>query len=563
MTGIAAVRGWPLEQLGTAVLNLDFGADSLLGTAGRVHGSVAGQVDWTGATHDAVSRQVATETASVRRLVRTLEAAATAGRQAWEEMVPARTLLLQLVDAASGAGFTVADDGAVGPPSASRTADAAYLATRIRSLLAALGDLDGTLGLRLTQLAGLLARDGSAVPHPLGGWAGPRQVIAQLQALPQDARREFWDTLSPNEIQQLIDADPQVIGNLDGVAFADRIAANRLNITRTLAAQTALLGTPFGNPRRVAELKELLAPAPGVDGTPTPRAFLAFDSRGNGRYIEQIGALTPGVPGVGVFVPGTGANLDNSEAQRRRALDLARRSGAPVFVFANGDLPQRITPHLTLDARDVLTDSAADPVPADRLARRLVAFGRDLDQEVAAAAPGTPVTYLGHSYGGSVVGTAEQYGLRADNVVYASSAGTGVADGPWNNANPDVHRYSMTPPGDPIHLAQKLGGAVHGGDPDTAPGVQRMDSGHYSADGPHHGGLVAGTNAHAGYLDDPGSTAFANLAAVLAGREPTPYLDRVPDIVDERTPGLVAQSPAVDVLGAAMKLSAKLLLRLP
>ena len=40
-----------------------------------------------------------------------LEAAAAAGRQAWEEMVPARTLLLQLVDTARGAGFTVADDG--------------------------------------------------------------------------------------------------------------------------------------------------------------------------------------------------------------------------------------------------------------------------------------------------------------------------------------------------------------------------------------------------------------------------------------------------------------------
>ncbi|GAA4739043.1 alpha/beta hydrolase [Gordonia alkaliphila] len=563
MTGIAAVRGWPLDQLGAVVLALEAGADELLGAAGAVQNSVAGAVDWTGATHDAVTRRVTTQSATTRRTAHTVEAAAAAGRQAWEEMVPARTLLLQLVDTARGAGFTVADDGGVTHPSSSRTADAGYLATRIRSLLSTLRDLDGTFGLRLTQLAGLLARDGESIPHPLGGWASPRQVIATLQALPQDARRDFWDTLSPNERQVLIDADPQVIGNLDGVAFTDRITANRISIRRALAYETAMLNTLLADPGRVADLKELLAPAPGPDGRLGPRQFIAFDNSGNGRYIEQIGALTPQSPGVGVFVPGTGANLGNSEAQRRRALDLARSSGAPVFVFADGDLPQKVAPKLTLDPRDALTDSAADPGPARRLAQKLVTFGRDLDHEVAAATPGTPVTYLGHSYGGSVVGTAEQYGLRADNVVYASSAGTGVGDGPWRNANPDVHRYSMTPPGDPIHYAQKLGGMVHGGDPDTAPGVHRMDSGFYSTDGARHGRLVFGTDAHAAYLDDPGSTAFGNLAAVLAGREPTPYLGRAPDMPAAAAVEQTLHGPLPGLIGFTLKLSLKSLLHLP
>ena len=64
-----------------------------------------------------------------------------------------------------------------------------------------------------------------------------------------------------------------------------------------------------------------------------------------------------------------------------------------------------------------------------------------------------PVTYIGHSYGGSILGTAERLGLTADRTLYLEAAGAGVGvDDPsdWHNRNPDVLRFSMTAPLDPI-----------------------------------------------------------------------------------------------------------------
>ena len=67
--------------------------------------------------------------------------------------------------------------------------------------------------------------------------------------------------------------------------------------------------------------------------------------------------------------------------------------------------------------------AAADPRYALDMAPRLVAFSED----VARAAGQRPVTYIGHSYGGSIVGTAERFGLTADRVIYTEAAGAGAA----------------------------------------------------------------------------------------------------------------------------------------
>lgn len=85
----------------------------------------------------------------------------------------------------------------------------------------------------------------------------------------------------------------------------------------------------------------------------------------------------------------------------------------------------------------------------------------------------------------------------------------------------------MTAPGDPIQISQSLPGNPHGADPDTAPGVTRMDTG-YFGDGndPHQRRLVAGLAGHGKYWDDPNSDAFANIVRVVTGDEPTPYVFR-------------------------------------
>ena len=536
MTGIAAVREWPLDVFGAAVMEFDHGADRILETGARAQIALGCDPAWTGATRDAATSRMSAHAAGGRRMVRTLTAVATAGRQAVADLTAARAALLQVADSAAVAGFTVADDGAVSHPDPRRSRDAGYLSQRIGGLLSQVVTADAVAASRLRTLAETLTGSGRVVAHPRGGWAAPADIVRFLVTMDQVARREYWDTLSAAEVRALVAADPKLLGSLDGVGFDARIAANDLAIRAALKDEVA---AGRGQSARAVELRSMLEPVVGPNCTPQQRRFVSFDNTGHGRYIEVIGDLEPGVPGVGVFVPGTGSRLETSREDRRRAAELSAASGAPVLLYVDGRLPQRIVPQAWLGDGDPVGGTALDPVPARELGARLTEFGKALDAEVAATAPGAPTTYIGHSYGGSVVGTAQQYGLRADNVVFASSAGTGAGDGPWRDPNPDVHRYSLTPPGDPIHWAHRFGASVHGGDPDSVPGVVRLDSGRYSDGSP-----VQGWSSHSDYLDDPGSGAFRNIAAVLAA-PPSPRTVSVPPT---SPPSSVSPDPADELV---------------
>ena len=139
-----------------------------------------------------------------------------------------------------------------------------------------------------------------------------------------------------------------------------------------------------------------------------------------------------------------------------------------------------------------------------------MAFSEDVDRRAGAL----PVTYLGHSYGGSILGTAETFGLTADRVVYVEAAGAGVGvhdSSDWHNRNPDVSRFSMTAPGDPIALVQGIPLGPHGADPDLMPGVIRLATGRRLTGVP-----MAGLSSHSDVLNEP-SDAWHNLLAVITG----------------------------------------------
>ena len=68
------------------------------------------------------------------------------------------------------------------------------------------------------------------------------------------------------------------------------------------------------------------------------------------------------------------------------------------------------------------------------------------------------LTVLGHSYGGSIVGSAEAHGMVVDRVVHISSAGGYVSDvHDYAAGECGTHRFSMTDPDDPIQLVQGAG----------------------------------------------------------------------------------------------------------
>jgi hypothetical protein len=161
---------------------------------------------------------------------------------------------------------------------------------------------------------------------------------------------------------------------------------------------------------------------------------------------------------------------------------------------------------------------AADPRYALDMAPRLVAFSECVDRTVDATGRHIPVTYIGHSYGGSILGTAEALGLTADRTLYVAAAGAGVGvDDPrdWHKRIPDVLRFSMTAPGDFIEAVQGIPGGPHGADPDEMPGVITLATGHYD-----DGRLMAGPRAHIDVLNWP-SDAWRNILAVITGDSET------------------------------------------
>ena len=565
---ISAVRGWSTDAISAAGAAAQAAAAALDSCLAAVERSLNDAGSWRGATHDAAQARVTEERDHASEVRNVLNQIADEAKDAATDIAHARAYLIREVDNAIADGFTVSDTGEVTHADPDEDLNAFVRQNRIAMGIDTLAEFDTDYGRRISDLASDIAAMVNGQPDvtlPGGTRADPDDVVAGLRNLPVEQRRQYLDSMSPTDVRRLIQADPNVMGNLDGVPFDTRADANEINIRTALADEIA---AGRGDGPRAQMLTDFLRqkndPASAIDrdnagayladDNKTERRFIAFDNTGNGRFIEMIGTFNKDTRNAAVVVPGTNSNMNGSLRNSNSAWNLAKQTAGPVFVYMNGELPQKMgyegAPSAALDAlegglrdglpgaRDgtrsgmekSLDNSAADPVFARNMAPGLVDFGRELDAEIARNAPDAKTTFIGHSYGGSVVGSAEQLGLRADRMIYASSAGTGVFEGGWDNANPRVERFSMTAPGDLIQGIQSLPGNPHGADPDTAPGVTRMDSGYFGGDGQHPRRLVEGTAGHGDYWDDPNSDAFNNIARVIVGEQPTPYVYRVPDV---------------------------------
>ncbi|GAC67471.1 alpha/beta hydrolase [Gordonia soli] len=577
---ISALRSWPDTDRASTIIG---DAATVLDGASRtmIRACDAGG-KWYGATRSAVDARVRAEGDHGDEVRNVLQSVADTTEDAARDIGYARDHVLREVRYAQEAGFTVSDVGDVTHPLETSDPDAKAVADNfeaaIRSGLATIDVFDEKYGAALEELSADLHAMTNGQPHirlPDGRTMDADDLAHRLRGMTPEARRRLIDALDSTALRHLIQADPTTVGNLDGIPFAVRIRANHLAIRTALSAE---ISAGRSNSARAQQLRTMLLPIPdpaavtmrggravagrGADDQLVDRQYVAFSDTPNGRFVEMIGTLGPTTRGAAVYVPGTGTNLNSSEPNHRAAWSLAQQSGAPVFLYADGDLPQTLVPgtsdrnvvgaaaglaqvlsgnpiggHAALlgtiaeTVQDV-PDSALSDHSAREMAPRLVGFARELDVEIAHSAPGATTTVIGHSYGGSIVGTAEQLGLRADRVVYASSAGTGVLDGPWHNPQADVRRYSITAPGDPIQYIQGLAASPHGGDPDITPGVGRLDTGTYSAlDPANHpaGSAIRGLDGHSGYWNDPGSTGFRNMVAVIRGDEAEPYVHREDD----------------------------------
>jgi hypothetical protein len=374
--------------------------------------------------------------------------------------------------------------------------------------------------------------------------AATGEAVADWPRMSQDSIAAQVGAMSETERQRLVDQHPREAGNTDGVPWDIRYAANRINIATAVLderhrldesdavkvrAAVAAVPDPADAERlwatlqadpvlrsatlaaadrdarhRIEYYESLLAdvPDPLDRDRRVPRQILAFDPERES-FIELSGDLGR-AHALAVLVPGLNTTFDGAADDVATARRFVAGSGGEVamITYLGGPFP---TGPLAAGIAD-----AADPHYALQMAPRLVAFSEDVERRAGAM----PVTYLGHSYGGSILGTAERFGLTADRVVYVEAAGAGVGvrnSSDWHNRNPAVLRFSITAPGDPIGLVQGLPFGPHGADPDRMPGVIRLAAGRRLTGAP-----MAGPSAHSDVLNEP-SDAWHNILAVITG----------------------------------------------
>ena len=349
-----------------------------------------------------------------------------------------------------------------------------------------------------------------------------------IAAVHREQTSAYFHALTPEEQAVIGMLFPSEVGNLSGASFVARDAANYVNVVvarqdqatvvtdleNKIAGLRAMGPYPGIPPSVIAAYETQLADARRLLTTYTTlvnepdRQILVFDAK-SGAYAELTGTIGPGTRNVGVICPGTTTNMGTilgNVAKYSTFVEAAPPDELAMITWMGGGLPQTIFP-------EALSDSYSR-----NLGPLLSSFSKDVRMETGALTAGSTahLTVAGHSYGGAVVGIAETYGLDADRVMHVESAGMGNDVGSINDyrpVNPDVRRYSMTAPGDPIAHVQgaDIGSLGHGADPDLMEGVTRLYTGNYEDGTP-----VEGTSAHGGVFNAR-SDSWKNMYEVFTG----------------------------------------------
>jgi alpha/beta hydrolase family protein len=518
---VSQAEAWLPDALCRVADEWDAAAIDLRARFDTVGKSIDGSREfWTGSAGEAARRSGASIRAGGAAATRCLITAAVAARDGAGQIDAARTVVLEIVATARAAGFVVADDGsvtagAVSPlvmlTGGSQPVARDVLAARVVDALDRLGAADADAARDITEA--LTPPHASPTPTaPAGAWPVPlADVVAGWSAIGQDRIADQIAAMNPEQRQRLIDQFPAQVGNTDGVPWPMRIAANRTNIAQAISDERRK-DLP-GAQTRIAFYQGLLAEVddPARTGRRVDRQILAFDPE-KASLIELNGDLGA-AKSVAVIVPGLNTTVEGSAANTATARRFvsATRGEVATITYLGGRFPNG--GNLVAGVVD-----AADPRYALEMAPRLVAFSEDVDRTVDATGRDIPVTYIGHSYGGSIMGTAEEFGLTADRTLYLAAAGAGVGvDDPsdWHNRNPDVLRFSMTAPGDMIQAVQGFPTSPHGVDPDGMPGVIHLPTGDYDDGSP-----MAGPDAHSDVINAP-SDAWRNILAVITGDSST------------------------------------------
>lgn len=252
------------------------------------------------------------------------------------------------------------------------------------------------------------------------------QLLAELTKLGGEAIANWWGTLSNAQRADLIGRIPTVIGNLEGVPYADRDKANvsRLkdelaNAKRTesqlrnVGASLAAVQSASDRVKALEFLLDRYGDGLGPMGTP-PEFLLALDTSKNGIPLASIsvGNLDTATT-ANWLIPGMESSLLQADDYLRGATNLNfSNPNSATVLFLGYDSPKMPT-------TDVLMGSNARE-GGTNLAAALAGYNAVRDY----AGVHSELNVIGHSYGTPVVTNAlASTDLHVNNVILVASAG--------------------------------------------------------------------------------------------------------------------------------------------
>ncbi|MGI9163417.1 MAG: alpha/beta hydrolase [Mycobacterium sp.] len=501
--------------------------------------------DWDGAAAEHARERAIVDRRDVVGIADRLHAASTVARAGAQRIADVRRGILDAVNRAEGAGFTVSENFRVSATGPERGVQARALGRELSSRLDRLVSADRQIAAEITSAAAGLRISFLTAPPP--------QTVHRFTESPpehpepgnpvslaEDPQQfnEQWNSLGRHERDQIFHRD-NAIGNRPGMPFTDRDTYNRIHLDRLQAASQSEVDTlqtrfdelaarVYTGDHSGPTTDELRALTPRLakarrrlDGYESVRRALTA-SDGVPRLLGLIddqghAAISIGDPDsarrTAVFVPGTGQDMTVIDGSSRRSLDMF---GATLD--ADPSLSARdvsITTWAGYDRPMTLAEAAwPDRARSGGAALDSWMNGLHASHRGSAAVD----TVIGHSYGSTLVGGAATDGhhLAADNVIAVGSPGMLSRHATDLALDSGATVYSMTAGNDPISLVTDL---TLGADPNGADyGAVRLvtDSG---AALPYSAGVLPGLSAHGSYWDE-GNPGLGNIGAIIAGIGP-------------------------------------------
>ena len=303
--------------------------------------------------------------------------------------------------------------------------------------------------------------------------------LAVIRRTRPAAIAQWWNSLPPETAAALTTALPAVIGNLDGVAIASRVAANR---SRAAA--------------RVEELRRQRREAQ-LDADPLTARFRSSSAQADSRLraidaeLAYFQAVQDGRKQLYAWDPDHGSLIEMSGDPSRAtsALFVVPGTNTEAASFFGDDPITGFADWQTSTARGSVVSFTVLTGPMPQLAEIPTGGGPQFStyasqrapeyatfiQGVEAAAPGLWAMSYEHSYAGAIGSAAEAYGGIVDARFMAATVG---AVGPYTPAA-ETRYFAAQAPDDINRYYASLRLADLGFDvpPESFPGVQIVDTG--------------------------------------------------------------------------------------